>query len=407
MTDHIIVHMKKRTRFYQGILEANLRAHRQMAFISGPRQVGKTTLGREVTDLALQWERPEDQRAILGPAAALLARLGAHKAGTRRPRLLLDELHKYPRWKSWLKGFFDAYENELRIVVTGSARLDVYRKGGDSMMGRYFLYRIHPFSVGELLHSEMPKSVIRPPRQLAEREFKALYKFGGFPEPLLKRNSSFSLRWQKLRREQLMREDLRDLSHVVQIQLLGSMVSILEERSAQLLVHANLAQTLQVTTQTAQRWVQNLVQLHHGFLVRPWFKNVAKSLRKEGKWYLRDWSTITDPGQRAETFIACHLLKAVEGWTDMGMGNFELCYLRNKSKDEVDFVVIRDSKPWFLAEVKKSDEPIGRALHSFQKELNAPHAFQVVLDEPYVNVDCFEYRKPTSVPARTFLSQLL
>jgi predicted AAA+ superfamily ATPase len=399
--------MKQQPRLYAEILESNLKAHRQMAFISGPRQVGKTTLGKQLSDLDLHWENPEDQRLILGPVSVLLERLGAHKAAARLPRLLLDELHKYPRWKSWLKGFFDAHEDELRILVTGSARLDVYRRGGDSMMGRYFLYRVHPFSVGELLRSSPPKRPIQPPALLPENQFRALYQFGGFPEPLLKRNRAFSLRWQKLRREQLMREDMRDLSHVLQVHLIDAMVTLLEDRSARLLVHSNLAQTLQITTQTAQRWVQNLIQLHHGFMLRPWSKSVASSLRKECKWYLRDWSAVSDPGQRAETFVACHLLKAVEGWTDMGMGNFELYYLRNKKKQEVDFLVVRDSKPWFLAEAKKSEGPLSPALRAFQTELKAPHAFQVVLDAPYLDKDCFSYEKPISVPARTFLSQLL
>ena len=148
--------------------------------------------------------------------------------------------------------------------------------------------------------------------------------------------------------------------------------------------------------------------LHLGFLVRPWHKNVARSLRKEPKWFLRDWASIEDPGDRAETFIGCHLLKAVEGWTDMGLGRFELGYLRDKEKREVDFVVTRDGKPWFLVEVKQHDQSISRALGYFQKQLKAPHAFQVVLDADYVDADCFAHpRDPLVVPARTFLSQLL
>ena len=151
-----------------------------------------------------------------------------------------------------------------------------------------------------------------------------------------------------------------------------------------------------------------LRNLHLGFLVRPWFKNVSRSLRKEPKWYLRDWSSIQDPGARSKTFVACHLLKAVEGWTDLGWGNFELGYLRDKEKRGVDFIVVRDGTPWFLVEVKHADSSIGANLGYFQRTLNVPFAFQVTIDAEYVDADCFERPGgPMVVPARTFLSQLL
>jgi uncharacterized protein len=141
--------------------------------------------------------------------------------------------------------------------------------------------------------------------------------------------------------------------------------------------------------------------------VRPWFKNVTKSLRKEPKWFLRDWSGIEDPGARAETLVACHLLKAVEGWTDLGLGQFELRYLRDKLKREVDFLVVRDRKPWFLVEVKNAESKLSESLGFFQLQTRARHAFQVVLEKPFIKADCFERTDPVVVPARTFLSQLM
>jgi len=186
------------------------------------------------------------------------------------------------------------------------------------------------------------------------------------------------------------------------------LVKLLNERSAHQLIYGNLAKDVRVSIDTTRRWIEVLDSLHLGFLVRPWFRNVSRSLRKEPKWFLRDWAAIRDPGDKAETFVACHLLKAVEGWNDMGLGQFELGYLRDKEKREVDFLVARDGKPWFLAEVKQHDAYIGPALKYFQKQLAAPFAFQVVLDAPYVDADCFARTGgPTVVPARTFLSQLL
>ncbi len=153
--------------------------------------------------------------------------------------------------------------------------------------------------------------------------------------------------------------------------------------------------------------MQALCSLHFGFLVRPWFRNVAKSLRKEPKWYASDWGTVEDPGQRAETLVACHLLKAVQGWQDLGLGRFELCYLRDKGQREVDFVVVRDRRPWFLVEVKTTDTSLSSSLEHFQRQVGAPHAFQVVQNLDYVDVDPFTRHDPCVVAARTLLSQLL
>lgn len=148
--------------------------------------------------------------------------------------------------------------------------------------------------------------------------------------------------------------------------------------------------------------------LHLGFLVRPWHRNVTRSLRKEPKWFLRDWSFIRDDGDRAETFVGCHIRKAVDGWNDMGFGKFEMGYLRDRERREVDFVVVRDGRPWFLVEVKQRETTIARSLGFFQEQLGAPYAFQVVIDADYVDADCFARpRGPVVVPARTFLSQLL
>ncbi len=163
-----------------------------------------------------------------------------------------------------------------------------------------------------------------------------------------------------------------------------------------------------MSVDTMRRWGAALCDFHLGFLVRPWFRNVSRPLRKEPKWYLRDWANIEDVGNKAETFVACYLLKAVEGWNDMGLGRFDLGYLRDKEKREVDFLVTRDGQPWFLAEVKYREESLSRTLKYYQDQLNAPFAFQVVIDADYVNADCFmSPGRPLIVPARTFLSQLL
>lgn len=402
--------MKERARIYDSLLAEHLATHRQMAFVTGPRQVGKTTTCRGHADDYANWDNVDDRERILAGPDSLAERFGLNRLAQAKPTLLFDELHKYPRWKQFLKGFFDTYADRARIVVTGSSRMDVYKRGGDSLMGRYFPYRMHPFSVAEILHQELPEAtrIVRSPSKIAARDFDALWSYGGYPEPFLKRDARFSRRWQQLRLEQLVKEDIRDLTQIQQMDQLDTLARLLASRSSHQLVFSGLAKEVRVSVDTVRRWVGALRDLHLGFLVRPWFKSVSRSLRKEPKWFLRDWASLDDPGSRAETFVACHLLKAVDGWNDMGLGKFELGYLRDKEKREVDFIVVRDGKPWFLAEVKRQEESISTALKVYQEQLKAPFAFQVVLESDYVEADCFAtHGRPVVVPARTLLSQLL
>jgi predicted AAA+ superfamily ATPase len=275
-------------------------------------------------------------------------------------------------------------------------------------MGRYFLFRMHPVTIAELIRADLPaQEIIRPAQAVEEDAFSALWRHGGYPEPFLAANDRFSRRWRRLRHAQIFKEDLRDLTRIQDLTTLEIMGRMLEERSSEQLILSNLARNLGIAPNTAKSWVNTLCSLHVGFLVRPWYRNIASSLRKEPKWFLRDWSGIRDVGQRTETFIACHLLKAVEAWTDLGLGEFELRYIRDKQGREVDFVVVRDGEPWFLVEAKHGATGLSRNLPLFQEKTGARHAFQVMLSADYVEADCFAREKPTIVPARTLLSQLI
>ncbi len=402
--------MQTVARLYDAILTEHLSTNRQMALVSGPRQVGKTTTCRNRSEAYLNWDNTQNREILLGGPERLAAHLGLDRLRQQQLVVLLDELHKHARWKQLLKGFFDTYADEVRIIVTGSSRLDTYRRVGDSLMGRYFLYHMHPFSVAETITTDLPdcERIVRPPQCPLAADFDALWQHGGYPEPFLRRDPRFSRRWQTLRSQQLLREDLRDLTQIQQLDQLEMLVQMLAVRSGQQIVFSNLARDIQVSVDTIKRWCEVLSSLHHGFLLKPWFTNVSRSLRKEPKWFLRDWAEIKDPGSRAETFVACHLLKAVEGWNDLGLGRFQLGYLRDKAKREVDFVVIRDGKPWFLAEVKFRHSGLSDGLKHFQEQTKAPFAFQVVIEADYVDADCFARpRGPLVVPARTVLAQLL
>jgi predicted AAA+ superfamily ATPase len=186
--------MKLRKRFYDSLISEHLRDQRQMALISGPRQVGKTTVCRERCSGYLNWDNIDDRRLIMAGPGAVAQTLELDKLRPQVPVCLFDELHKFSRWKQFLKGFFDTYADQVRILITGSSRMDVYRRGGDSLMGRYFLYRMHPFSVAEAVYQNLPDPtrLYRDPKKVSEADFTALWTHGGYPEPFLKRDMRFS-----------------------------------------------------------------------------------------------------------------------------------------------------------------------------------------------------------------------
>jgi predicted AAA+ superfamily ATPase len=398
-----------RPRLYESILRQHLAEETSMAFVSGARQVGKTTICRAVASAGayLNWDVDADRAIVRRGQEAVVERLGLQRARARPPVVVFDELHRFGRWKRFLKGLYDVHGKHARFVVTGSSRLDVYQRSGDSLMGRYFLYRMHPLGVGELVRQSVPTEPIQPPAKLSDADWKALREHGGFPEPFVRRDARFTRRWRELRLVQLVREDLRDLTRVQELERIGALATLLLERSASQLSFASLASELHVSPDTARRWVEVLATLHHGFSLRPWFKNVARSLRKEPRWYALDWTAVDDPGRRAETLVAVHLRKAVEGWTDLGLGAFDLHYVRDKQGHEVDFLITRERRPWFLVEVKLSEERLHPELARYQGALGTAHAFQAVLEMPYEDVDVFKERRPVVVPARTLLSQVL
>jgi uncharacterized protein len=378
--------MKKIPRIYEVMLKNHLAKYRQMAFVTGPRQVGKTTICKGLADVYLSWDKDEDRLTLLKGPAELAHVAGLDKAGKKKT-VVLDEIHKNRGFKNYLKGLFDTYEDRARFVITGSSRLDVYRKGGDSLMGRYFMFRMHPLSVAELIRPEPPAKVISRPAKISPAVFSQLLEAGGFPEPFINDSSTFSVRWQAMRQQQLMKEEIRDLTQIHETAALEHLVILLKQASAGQLIYNNLARDIRVSMLTVQKWVATLANLHFGFLVRPWHEHVRQSLRKEPKWYLRDWAGIKDKGARNETLVACHLLKAVEAWTDLGLGAFELFYLRDKQKREVDFLVVKDSKPWLLVEVKSSDARLSPELAHFQAQIKAAHAVQLDMSADFEEVD--------------------
>ena len=400
-------------RIYRELMREHLTKLRQMIFLMGPRQVGKTTVSLESAQewprhFYFNWDNPAERLLFLTGVDAIAEQASLKEVHEKSTVLIFDEIHKFGKWKQFLKGFFDLYERVAKVVVTGSARLNVYKKGGDSLMGRYFYYRIHPLSVAEITAPHLIEEEIRiDPKPISNEDWQALLEHGGFPEPFVQRSSRFSQRWRVIRRDQLFREDIRDGTRIQELAQLELLAELLRNQAAQSMDYQSLAKKVGVAIDTIRRWLEVLKSFYYCFSIQPWSKNISRSLLKEPKLYLWDWSLVEEEGHRYENLVASHLLKAVHFWSDRGMGEYGLYYLRTKDKVEADFIVTKNGEPWFIVEVKTKAKGLSPALYHFQKKTQASHAFQLAFDLPFVQKNCFEEKGPILVPARTFLAQLM
>lgn len=384
-----------------------------MLFISGPRQVGKTTLVKQLITQSLtnyfNWDNIQHREWILAGGEKIISLVKADQLAKDTPIVIFDELNKFKGWKNWLKGFFDAYDGQLKIVVTGSARMDIFKKGGDSLMGRYFNYRLHPLSLREASTSKINlDDKLQKLQQPTKTSLKTLLQYGGFPEPFIKSSQRFSNRWHNLRQQQLIREDIRDVTRIQEISQLEILAQLLYKQAGEITRYNTLAKQIRVSVDTIRRWIDVLEAFYYCYRIRPWYENIATSLRKDPKTYLWDWSKIQDIGARNENFIASHLLKYVHWLTDLGHGQYQLHYLRTKDQKEVDFLITENNTPWFLVEVKSSSaQSINKNLAWFQNKTQAKHAFQVVMDLPFVDANCFDKTQPIKVPVESLLMKLI
>ena len=337
---------------------------RKMVFIGGPRQTGKTTLakhlcgqwGFDVEKRYLNWDAGEDRENIMRerfPAGAGL--------------LILDEIHKYSRWRQIVKGLFDKRGHELQILVTGSARLDYYRRGGDSLQGRYHFYRLLPFSCAELGASKI--SVV-----------KDLLVYGGFPEPFLLQSEKESRRWSREYRSRVIRGDLSDLENVQDLGLLEHMVLRLPDRVGSPLSLNALREDLQVSHHSVARWMKMLENLYMVFRLYPFGAPRIRAVKKEAKHYHLDWTAVPEMGARFENLVACHLLKWVFFLQDTEGRDIELRYFRDVDKREVDFVVVENNLPLHFIECKSSGKTQSPSLRYLKLRFPSVPATQVTLD---------------------------
>lgn len=358
----------------------------KMAFLVGPRQCGKTTLARALLErrgspgLYRNWDdlafRRELSRAPYGFLDAF------RPAGQARPLAVLDEVHKFPRWKTYLKGLWDTRGAAVDVLVTGSGRLDVFQRGGDSLLGRYHQYRLHPLAVSEILGTgfdpdrdapgRIIKSLLRePPAATAAgaQALAGLLRFGGFPEPFIAQKERQHRLWLRERRERLVREDIRDLTRIQSLASLEQMVELLALRAGALLSLNNLREDLGVALDSVRLWTEQLERLYFCHRVRPFSGKLARALSRQPKLYLYDWSEIDNPGARFENLVAGALLRWCHFAQDWGQERLELWFVRDKEKREVDFLLTLAGKPALLLEAKLGEAAPGPHLGHFSRKL--------------------------------------
>jgi predicted AAA+ superfamily ATPase len=346
-------------RYLTPFLEKDL--NKKMVFLGGPRQCGKTTLAKSLMSAGkgryFNWDRDLDRRAVLDENWSDEDRL-----------LIFDELHKFPRWKNWVKGIYDTQKEDHQILVTGSARLDVYRRGGDSLLGRYHYWRLHPFSLSEI-----------PEKISVKDAFDRIMAVGGFPEPFLDGSEREARRWRRDRHDRILKDDVRDLEAIREIQTMSLLVDLLRARVGGPVVISNLAGDLQVSPTTVSKWIGVLERMYLLFVVHPYSKNIARAVQKPPKIYFFDNADVEgDEGARFENLVATHLLKRIHFLADRDGHQYDLRYIRDKEKREVDFVILKDGKIEALIEAKWADRQISSSLVYYSERLQPQQAIQIV-----------------------------
>jgi len=351
---------------------------KKMVLLAGPRQCGKTTLANQLIERIggeyYSWDVDEHRRLIRNSMLSEGAKLW-----------VLDELHKNRHWRNWLKGQFDLHHKEHQILVTGSARLDLYSRGGDSLQGRYFLCRLHPFTFGEFSGFAtledldlIPKLPYDPP-QGARAVLQDMMQLGSFPEPLLSGSQQEADRWRLAYSSRVIQEEVRSLEQIRDLDKMQMLFERLPATVSSVLSLNSLREDLEVAFETVRNWIAVFERMYFCFRIAPFGPPRLKAVKKEQKLYLWDWCYAQEPSQRFENLIALHLLRLQHWCEDIHGQSTELRYFRTTLGHEVDFVLLRNRKPWIVVEAKLSEQPLDRNLKYFLERVKVPYAFQVHL----------------------------
>ena len=363
-----------RPRYLTDSIAADALAKRKIAFVSGPRQVGKSTMAKSLLTSEENYFLYDDSGFRRAWAKSPEGALASRAPGP----IVLDEIHKDRKWKTKLKGLYERSGSDIPIIVTGSARLDLYRRGSDSLLGRYLPYRLHPFTVAETSTPSPPDRILD--HSQVSYPLEDLLVLGGFPEPLLRGREQEARRWSRLRIDRLVLEDSRDLLNISDANAFRTLIELVPERAGSLLSINALYEDVGKAYATVRSWLQVLDALYFSFRIRPFAGKLARTLKAEPKLYLFDILRIPmeDVGRRLENLTALHLLKACQFWTDTAQGDYDLRFVRTRDGLEVDFLVLEEGRPWMLVECKTGEKEPSKQLRRFGEILKPKYQFQLV-----------------------------
>jgi predicted AAA+ superfamily ATPase len=386
-----------------------------MIFLSGPRQSGKTTLAKIIAasftnSLYFNWDIPEHRTRFLRNHHFFES---VERKDSTAPLIIFDEIHKYRDWKNALKGIYDEFHDAYRFLVTGSGRLDLYQKGGDSLAGRYFPFHLFPLTVAELGGRRRPfEEFHRSPLQIrmegageAQSIWEQLSELSGFPEPYLSGRKTTWRRWSQTYARQLVREDIRDLAGIKSVQDLETLYLLLPTKVGSPLSVPSLAGDLKASYNSVRNWLDVFERFYLTFSIATWTGRITRSIQKERKIYLWDYAQIKDPAARFENMVAAELQRAVVLWSDLGYGRFSLHFLRDRNKREADFLIVDEGAPFLLVETKLGDAEPAKALRFFQEQLEIP-AVQLTGDGDSYRLFNSGERQLLVAPASVWLSHL-
>lgn len=392
-----------------------LEKNKSMVFLAGPRQSGKTTLSKIiaksfVNSLYFNWDI-SDHRALLMENPHFFESIERKDSST--PLIIFDEIHKYKDWKNYLKGIYDRFHDDYRFLISGSGRLDIYQKGGDSLAGRYFLFHLWPFTIAELAERNAGmEDFLKNPLHISmersnelEELWEKLSSLSGFPEPYISGKETTYRRWSNTYSNQLIREDIRDMVDIKSVQEMETLYMLLPSRVGSPLSIPSLMNDLKVSYNSIRNWLAVLERFFLIFSIPTWTGKIARAIQKERKVYLWDSPRIKDPAARFENMAAVELWRAVTLWNDMGHGTFSLHFIKNKEKQEVDFLIANNNDPFLLIEAKLSDTQPSQALLAFQQRLDIP-AVQLTGRGAGYRLISNDKNKILVAPAYQWLSQL-
>ena len=372
-------------------LWSDLSADKSMILMTGPRQSGKTTLSKQIKDtvtnnIYFNWDIQSNKRKIIEDPTFFQE---INRVDESVPLVIFDEIHKYKDWKNYLKGIYDEFHDEYLFLITGSGRLDVFRKGGDSLAGRYLMFHLFPFTISEFGKNKrniladnfnwIDGFNINPDSDTSEL-WNNLYNFSGFPEPFTKANKHFYNKWSNTYSHQIIHEEIRNFADIRNINTTELLYSLLPSKTGSPLSINSIARDIQVAHETVKNWLQLFETVFLVFKIEPWTKNISRSILKEKKYYLFNYCSISNEAARFENMVALELFRLVYYWNEQGLGNYSLNYIRNKEKSEVDFLITKDSEPALLIEAKLSSNVPAKNLLYFQDILKIP-AVQLVNKE--------------------------